>query len=182
MRPDEFQRRSGRQRICKHWCLLLLRRRADDARRYWRGVYLFSLQHSATSNSAKFIVGNTFPMVVFYSFGAFWATFGATLMPFFSAYGNYVAEDPTPVNPTGLNAPQFNNAFGKSADPSSLALEEQSLIESRLLPPLHGSPLLRLPDLRPSDQFDVRHDLFHPGPSFRPAHSCLLVYRIRRSG
>jgi len=58
----------------------------------------------------EFIVGNTFPMVVFCSFGAFWATFGATLQPFYSAYGNYAAYDTTAH--TGLDAPEFNNAFG----------------------------------------------------------------------
>lgn len=70
------------------------------------------------ADTAQFIVGNTFPMVVFGSFGAFWATFGATLQPFYGAYGNYAPYDTveatpmTPTGGTGLNAPEFNNAFG----------------------------------------------------------------------
>ncbi|KAI9706949.1 MAG: hypothetical protein M1820_004535 [Bogoriella megaspora] len=37
----------------------------------------------------EFIVGNTFPFVVFGSFGAFWLSYGATLQPFYNAYGAY---------------------------------------------------------------------------------------------
>ncbi|KAH7391602.1 hypothetical protein BKA64DRAFT_109651 [Cadophora sp. MPI-SDFR-AT-0126] len=37
----------------------------------------------------EFILGNTFPFVVFMSFGAFWLTFAATLQPFYYAYGSY---------------------------------------------------------------------------------------------
>jgi succinate-acetate transporter protein len=40
----------------------------------------------------EFILGNTFPFVVFSSFGAFWLAFGATLTPYFNAS---VAYDPT---------------------------------------------------------------------------------------
>src|ERR1700744_691066 len=39
----------------------------------------------------EFILGNTFPFVVFSSFGAFWLAFGATLTPYFNAS---VAYDP----------------------------------------------------------------------------------------
>ncbi|KAH7314300.1 hypothetical protein BKA65DRAFT_557935 [Rhexocercosporidium sp. MPI-PUGE-AT-0058] len=37
----------------------------------------------------EFILGNTFPFVVFMSFGAFWLTFAATLQPFYAAYASY---------------------------------------------------------------------------------------------
>src|ERR1700712_1032628 len=40
----------------------------------------------------EFILGNTFPFVVFGSFGAFWLAFGATLTPYFNAS---IAYDPT---------------------------------------------------------------------------------------
>jgi uncharacterized protein len=40
----------------------------------------------------EFILGNTFPFVVFGSFGAFWLTFAATLTPYFNAS---IAYDPT---------------------------------------------------------------------------------------
>jgi len=39
----------------------------------------------------EFILGNTFPFVVFCSFGAFWLSFGATLTPYFNAS---IAYDP----------------------------------------------------------------------------------------
>jgi uncharacterized protein len=38
-------------------------------------------------------LGNTFPSVVFFTFGGFWATFGATLTPFFNAIAAYETAD-----------------------------------------------------------------------------------------
>jgi uncharacterized protein len=43
----------------------------------------------------EFILGNTFPFVVFGTFGAFWLTFGATLTPYYNASGAYSPTDPT---------------------------------------------------------------------------------------
>ncbi|KAF2773370.1 GPR1/FUN34/YaaH-class plasma membrane protein [Teratosphaeria nubilosa] len=37
----------------------------------------------------EWILGNTFPAVVFFTFGGFWGTFGATLTPFFDAVNGY---------------------------------------------------------------------------------------------
>jgi succinate-acetate transporter protein len=42
----------------------------------------------------EFILGNTFPFVVFSSFGAFWLSFGATLTPYFNASIAYLPSDP----------------------------------------------------------------------------------------
>jgi len=42
----------------------------------------------------EFILGNTFPFVVFSSFGAFWLSFGATLTPYFNASAAYLPDDP----------------------------------------------------------------------------------------
>jgi len=57
----------------------------------------------------EFILGNTFPFVVFSSFGAFWLTFGATLTPFYNAYGAYApAGQPAAA---GLSAAAFNASF-----------------------------------------------------------------------
>jgi len=58
----------------------------------------------------EWIIGNTFPFVVFGSFGAFWLTFAATLQPFYNAYGAY---SPTPnTNPgAGLMTAGFNASF-----------------------------------------------------------------------
>ncbi|MCJ1458578.1 hypothetical protein MMC28_008951 [Mycoblastus sanguinarius] len=66
----------------------------------------------------EWIVGNTFPFVVFGTFGAFWLAFGATLVPWFNAYGSYVT-NPTqaataqgnPGNALGLQQPGFNASF-----------------------------------------------------------------------
>ncbi|CAK4031258.1 GPR1 FUN34 -class plasma membrane [Lecanosticta acicola] len=37
----------------------------------------------------EWILGNTFPAVVFFTFGGFWGTFGATLTPFFNVINGY---------------------------------------------------------------------------------------------
>lgn len=56
-------------------------------------------------------------MVVFGSFGAFWGFFAYTLIPFYSAFGNYAPYDTatsaeSPTAGSGLNAPEFNNSLG----------------------------------------------------------------------
>lgn len=58
----------------------------------------------------EFFIGNTFPFVVFGSFGAFWLTFAATLQPFYMSYGLYAADPAT--NPyEGLSTQGFNASF-----------------------------------------------------------------------
>jgi succinate-acetate transporter protein len=57
----------------------------------------------------EFILGNTFPFVVFVSFGAFWLTFAATLQPFYYAYGSYApAGEPEAA---GLTTVGFTASF-----------------------------------------------------------------------
>ncbi|ESZ92125.1 hypothetical protein SBOR_7504 [Sclerotinia borealis F-4128] len=58
----------------------------------------------------EFILGNTFPFVVFVSFGAFWLTFASTLQPFYYAYGLYAPPGGTPAD--GLTTVGFNASFG----------------------------------------------------------------------
>ena len=60
----------------------------------------------------QFILGNTFPFVVFGSFGAFWLSFAATLQPFYNTYGAYVT-DPTMPVASGLETRGFNASFGQ---------------------------------------------------------------------
>lgn len=82
----------------------------------------------------EFILGNTFPFVVFMSFGkllrigrhqisamegvlsnaeigiiigSFYLTYGSTLQPFYGAYGLYSPSDPS----AGLKTPAFNASF-----------------------------------------------------------------------
>ncbi|KAL8726169.1 MAG: hypothetical protein Q9166_006886 [cf. Caloplaca sp. 2 TL-2023] len=66
----------------------------------------------------EWILGNTFPTVVFGTFGAFWLAFGGTLVPSFNAYGAYVTDPEVaattmgnPGNPAGLQVPAFNASF-----------------------------------------------------------------------
>lgn len=59
----------------------------------------------------EFFLGNTFPTVVFLSFGAFWLSYGGTLLPQFAAYASYA-----PVGETasaGLATSGFNASFGE---------------------------------------------------------------------
>lgn len=58
----------------------------------------------------EFILGNTFPFVVFTSFGAFWLSFASTLQPFYYAYGSYApAGQPEAA---GLSTVGFTASFG----------------------------------------------------------------------
>ena len=59
----------------------------------------------------EWILGNTFPFVVFVSFGAFWLTFAATLQPFYYAYGSYAPADAT-SEAAGLSTTGFTASFG----------------------------------------------------------------------
>ncbi|KAF2801392.1 uncharacterized protein BDZ99DRAFT_239685 [Mytilinidion resinicola] len=57
----------------------------------------------------EWVIGNTFPFVVFTSFGAFWMSWGGTLQVQFGAYSAY-ATDPT--NPaTGITSVGFQASF-----------------------------------------------------------------------
>ncbi|KXL49739.1 hypothetical protein M433DRAFT_66810 [Acidomyces richmondensis BFW] len=57
----------------------------------------------------EWIVGNTFPFVVFGTFGSFWLAFGATLQPTYNAYGAFSSDPSDPAK--GLNSPTFNASF-----------------------------------------------------------------------
>jgi hypothetical protein len=63
----------------------------------------------SNENPSQWIIGNTFPFVVFGSFGAFWLTFGFTNVPFYNAAGAFVTSTYT----TGTENPEFNASFGK---------------------------------------------------------------------
>ncbi|KAI0011439.1 hypothetical protein F4779DRAFT_615680 [Xylariaceae sp. FL0662B] len=59
----------------------------------------------------EFFLGNTFPCLVFLAFGAFYLSFGGTLLPQFNAYAAYAppdAESPA----AGLATQGFNASFG----------------------------------------------------------------------
>jgi len=59
----------------------------------------------------EWLVGNTFPSVVFFAFGAFWLNFGASMIPFFNAYAGY---SPDPAVPgLGLQSVEYNSSWGK---------------------------------------------------------------------
>lgn len=58
----------------------------------------------------EFILGNTFPFVVFSSFGAFWLTFAATLQPSYYAYGLYAPEGAASPS-EGLTTVGFQSSF-----------------------------------------------------------------------
>lgn len=60
----------------------------------------------------EFFLGNTFPTVVFTSFGVFWLSYGGTLLPQFNAYGAYATDATNPAS--GLATTGFNASFGES--------------------------------------------------------------------
>jgi uncharacterized protein len=59
----------------------------------------------------EFVLGNTFPFIVFGSFGAFWLTLGATFTPMYNAFGAYSPHPDTDPS-AGLESPVFLSTFG----------------------------------------------------------------------
>lgn len=51
----------------------------------------------------EWILGNTFPFVVFTSFGAFWLGYGATLVPSYGAFTNYSTAEVQGLESVGFN-------------------------------------------------------------------------------
>ncbi|KAK8255571.1 hypothetical protein HDK77DRAFT_38423 [Phyllosticta capitalensis] len=58
----------------------------------------------------EWVLGNSFPCVVFAAFGGFWSAQGATLTPDFNAYGAFATDPSNPA--TGLQTVGFNSGFG----------------------------------------------------------------------
>ncbi|OCK73966.1 GPR1/FUN34/YaaH-class plasma membrane protein [Lepidopterella palustris CBS 459.81] len=85
----------------------------------WRGAggnsaagigtyYFFGGLLMVLGGVGEWIMGNTFPFVVFTSFGAFWLGWAATLQPFYNAYGAYS----TTSNPAdGIDTVGFHSSF-----------------------------------------------------------------------
>lgn len=60
----------------------------------------------------EFFLGNTYPCAVFLNYGAFWMSYGGTLLPQFNAYAAYAPADATSPA-AGLETTGFNASFGK---------------------------------------------------------------------
>ena len=87
-------KRKANPQLCNNVCKINL---------FHSGAYYFFGGLLMTLGSfLEFILGNTFPFVVFGTFGAFWLTFGATLTPFYNASVAYLPTDPaaSAANPT----------------------------------------------------------------------------------
>ncbi|CAK7233971.1 hypothetical protein SBRCBS47491_008790 [Sporothrix bragantina] len=61
------------------------------------------------SGLLEWVLGNSFPSIVFCSVGCFWFSFGGILCPSFGTYGFYAA--PGEAASTGLAAPGFNSSL-----------------------------------------------------------------------
>jgi len=59
----------------------------------------------------EFILGNTFPFVVFMSFGSFYISYGAAMIPLFATYSAYSAH-PTTDPTAGLTDPTYLASYG----------------------------------------------------------------------
>ncbi|KAJ5518756.1 GPR1/FUN34/yaaH [Penicillium expansum] len=68
----------------------------------------------------EFISGNTFPFILFCGYGGWWLSYGATLQPFFGAYGAYSPDASDPSK--GLEVAGFNATFVELSLTISFAL------------------------------------------------------------
>lgn len=64
----------------------------------------------------EWVLGNSFPAVVFLTFGAYWLSFGGTLSPSFAAWSSFAAEGEPAAS--GLQAQGFNASLGKPKPPA----------------------------------------------------------------
>lgn len=119
----------------------------------------------------EFILGNTFPFVVFSSFGAFWLTFGSTLQPFYNAYGAYAPAGATSAA-AGLDEPAWNASFGKSrcSDCRPWLTDE-----SRIFPTVHGFSLPDILHMLIPYEHCFCYYLFYTRPCFYPVDWCVLA-------
>ncbi|KAI9666994.1 MAG: hypothetical protein M1829_005601 [Trizodia sp. TS-e1964] len=62
------------------------------------------------SGILEFFLGNTFPFVVFASYGGYWFALGATFSPIFNAYGAY-SSDPVQHPELGVISEGFNSSM-----------------------------------------------------------------------
>ena len=69
--------------------------------------YFFGGMLMSVGSVLEFVLGNTFPFVVFGTFGAFWLTYASTLTPYFSAAASYQPNDPA----TAATNPQFQASY-----------------------------------------------------------------------
>lgn len=60
----------------------------------------------------EWVLGNSFPSIVFCTFGGFWFSYGATLTPSFAAYASYAPAD-AKTAAEGLLTQGFNASLGK---------------------------------------------------------------------
>ncbi|KAK5947972.1 hypothetical protein OHC33_011013 [Knufia fluminis] len=72
---------------------------------FWIGGLLLIL-----GSIGEWIIGNTFPATVFATFGGFFLTFGATLVPSYNAYGAY-GLDPSNVAADITSVRMFHSTF-----------------------------------------------------------------------
>lgn len=61
----------------------------------------------------EWVLGNSFSSIVFCSFGGFWFSYGATLIPAFASYASYAPVD-AKSGAAGLQTTGFNASLGKS--------------------------------------------------------------------
>lgn len=76
-----------------------------------RAVYFFFGFMMVLGGILEWVLGNTFPCVVFITFGSFYMSFAGTLNPSFAAYALYAPAGKEAA--AGLETPAFNASFGK---------------------------------------------------------------------
>jgi uncharacterized protein len=90
----------------------------------------------------EFILGNSFPFIVFMGYGAHFLTYGVTFMPFYNAIDAYTAQG-------AGGQPQFYASFGECLTTAGQWLRILTLL-SRLLSRCDGVTVVRVPRRLPS--------------------------------
>ncbi|KAF2748849.1 hypothetical protein M011DRAFT_441382 [Sporormia fimetaria CBS 119925] len=74
-------------------------------------IFFFGGMLMLLGGIGEWIIGNTFPFVVFTTFAAFWFGFSATLQPSYNAYALYSTDPSTPTSGLATNGFRSGYAF-----------------------------------------------------------------------
>jgi hypothetical protein len=160
----------------------------------WRGAggggaatigvfYFFGGMLQIIGSVMEWIIGNTFPFVVFGSYGAFWLALGATLQPSFNASGAYV--DGKTGAAAAAGEAEFLSSFGMLFSVEFAPQTEIWIVdEYSLLHSLHRSVDVFVPHLCDSHQYCVCHNFLLLGHRIIPSRRSILdsCQREHRAG
>lgn len=124
----------------------------------------------------EWVLGNTFPSVVFCTFGGFYLSYGGTLNPSFAAISSYAPADAT-SGTEGLATTGFNASLGKI---EILVWNLDSVTDlNRFLVPVYGASHMGLLGVLVANERRLRDYLPFTWLGLLLVDWCFLGFRLR---